>query len=584
MSGRLPREFIDQLLSRIDVVEIVDRCVPLKKAGKDFKACCPFHDEKTPSFTVSPSKQFYHCFGCGASGTAITFVMEFNHLGFREAVEDLANAVGLAIPDTGLEHQDNDTPRLLEHLEKAKQFYKRQLRSAPGAEAAIAYLKQRGISGEVAAEFEIGYAPDDWQSLADTAAGDSKKLTEMTRAGLISQRETGGHYDRFRSRIVFPINDRRGRTVAFGGRIIGQGEPKYLNSAESPVFNKSAELYHLHQARAAIAKQDEVLVVEGYLDVIALVQHGVGNTVATLGTATTPLHLQQLFRLTSSVVFCFDGDRAGRTAAWRALQVALSELRDGRQASFLFLPEGEDPDSLIRAQGPDTFRLLVDKATPLPDFLFDSLAGETDLSRMDGRARLAALATPLLEKIPQGPLLDLMQQRLTELSGVRTDPTRLTNKSAQHKTTRTQPDKRLTPLATAISLLIQHPHLANEGSLPPLDKDGDDARGLDLLMSIDQLARSETNLSTAGVVERFRDDKDFLTLEKLAVHNHHLDDNQLVEFYRQTLATLEEQQVSAHITALLARSDSQEKSATYRERLASLFKRQQSLRHVREKR
>ena len=245
---------------------------------------------------------------------------------------------------------------MLEHLEEAKQFYKRQLRSAPGAEAAIAYLKQRGISGEVAAEFEIGYAPDDWQSLADTAAGDSKKLTEMTRAGLISQRETGGHYDRFRSRIVFPINDRRGRTVAFGGRIIGRGEPKYLNSAESPVFNKSAELYHLHQARAAIAKQDEVLVVEGYLDVIALVQHGVGNTVATLGTATTPLHLQQLFRLTSSVVFCFDGDRAGRTAAWRALQVTLSELRDGRQASFLFLPEGEDPDSLIRAQGPDTFR------------------------------------------------------------------------------------------------------------------------------------------------------------------------------------------------------------------------------------
>ncbi|HIM69527.1 MAG TPA: DNA primase [Gammaproteobacteria bacterium] len=584
MSGRLPREFIDQLLSRIDVVEVVDRCVPLKKAGKDFKACCPFHDEKTPSFTVSPSKQFYHCFGCGASGTAITFVMEFNHLGFREAVEDLANAVGLPIPDTGLEHQDNDTPRLLEHLEEAKQFYKRQLRSAPGAEAAIAYLKQRGISGEVAAEFEIGYAPDDWQSLADTAAGDSQKLTEMTRAGLISQRETGGHYDRFRSRIVFPIDDRRGRTVAFGGRIIGQGEPKYLNSAESPVFNKSAELYHLHQARAAIAKQDEVLVVEGYLDVIALVQYGVDNTVATLGTATTPLHLQQLFRLTSSVVFCFDGDRAGRTAAWRALQVALSELRDGRQASFLFLPEGEDPDSLIRAQGADTFRLLVDKATPLPDFLFENLAGETDLSRMDGRARLVALATPLLEKIPQGPLLDLMQQRLTELSGVRTGPTSLTNKPARPKTTRTQPDKRLTPLATAISLLIQHPSLASEGPLPALDKEGDDARGLDLLITIDRVARSEPNLSTAGVVERFRDDKDFLTLEKLAVHNHHLDDNRLVEFYQQTLATLEEQQVSAHITALLARSDSQEESATYRERLASLFKRQQSLRQVRENR
>ena len=584
MSGRLPREFIDQLLSRIDVVEVVDRCVPLKKAGKDFKACCPFHDEKTPSFTVSPSKQFYHCFGCGASGTAITFVMEFNHLGFREAVEDLANAVGLPIPDAGLEHQDNDTPRLLEHLEEAKQFYKRQLRSAPGAEAAIAYLKQRGISGEVAAEFEIGYAPDNWQSLADTAAGDSQKLTEMTRAGLISQRETGGHYDRFRSRIVFPIDDRRGRTVAFGGRIIGQGEPKYLNSAESPVFNKSAELYHLHQARGAIAKQDEVLVVEGYLDVIALVQHGIGNTVATLGTATTPLHLQQLFRLTSSVVFCFDGDRAGRTAAWRALQVALSELRDGRQASFLFLPEGEDPDSLIRAQGADTFRLLVDKATPLPDFLFENLAGETDLSRMDGRARLVALATPLLEKIPQGPLLDLMQQRLTELSGVRTGPTSLTNKPARPKTTRTQPDKRLTPLATAISLLIQHPSLASEGPLPALDKEGDDARGLDLLITIDRVARSEPNLSTAGVVERFRDDKDFLTLEKLAVHNHHLDDNRLVEFYQQTLATLEEQQVSAHITALLARSDSQAESATYRERLASLFKRQQSLRQVRENR
>ncbi|MEE2804582.1 MAG: DNA primase [Pseudomonadota bacterium] len=580
MTGRLPREFIDQLLSRVDVVDVVNRHVPLKKAGKDFKACCPFHDEKTPSFTVSPSKQFYHCFGCGASGTAITFMMEYNHLPFRDAVEDLANGAGLEIPDTGQEnHHDNDWPRLLEHINAANQFYKQQLRSDPDAQVAIAYLKQRGINGEVAAQFEIGYAPDKWQALADTAAGSPQKLDEIARAGLLSKRDSGGYYDRFRGRIMFPIHDRRGRTVAFGGRIVGQGEPKYLNSAESPVFNKSAELYRLHHARQAIAKHNEALVVEGYLDVIALVQHGVENVVATLGTATTHLHLQQLFRMTASIVFCFDGDRAGRVAAWRALQVALPELRDGRQISFLFLPESEDPDSFIREQGAVAFRELLTNATPLPDFLFQHLTMETDLSRMDGRARLVSLASPLLSKIPSGPLLDLMHQKLTELSGVTSDRDK---PKALSKPTRNTTDKRLSPVATAVSLLIQHPTLASQVPLPELDSDG--ALGLELLQSIDRVACEEPGLSAAALLERFRDTKDFTSLEKLLAHNHLIKETGLERYYQQTLATLEEQQVSTRISELLSTPRTAEGDPGYRERLASLFERQRTLRQVRENR
>ena len=418
MRGRIPREFIDELLARLDVVEVIDRRVPLKKAGKDFKACCPFHNEKTPSFTVSRPKQFYHCFGCGVSGTAITFLMEFEHLSFPEAVEELAGEAGLEVPDTGPARSgDNPTLPLLEILGEASRYYKDQLRSHSDASTTIAYLKQRGLTGEIAAQFDLGYAPTGWDNLSSTA-GNEEKLDLMVKAGLISKRESGGHYDRFRARVIFPIHDNKGRVIAFGGRLLDEGEPKYLNSPETPVFHKGSELYNLHRARSAIAQQQMSIVVEGYMDVLALAQHGIDHCVATLGTATTATHLQRLFRLAPSIVFCFDGDRAGRDAAGRALEIALPLLESGRQVSFLFLPDGEDPDSVVRDQGADTFRTLIESATPLPDLLFDTLLNQTDLTRMDGKARLATLARPLLSRVPEGPLRELMQQRLSDLTGV----------------------------------------------------------------------------------------------------------------------------------------------------------------------
>ena len=361
MRGRIPREFIDELLARLDVVEVINRRVPLKKAGKDFKACCPFHNEKTPSFTVSRPKQFYHCFGCGVSGTAITFLMEFEHLSFPEAVEELAGEAGLEVPDTGPARSgDNPTLPLLEILGEASRYYKDQLRSHRDASTTIAYLKQRGLTGEIAAQFDLGYAPTGWDNLSSTADNE-EKLDLMVKAGLISKRESGGHYDRFRARVIFPIHDNKGRVIAFGGRLLDEGEPKYLNSPETPVFHKGSELYNLHRARSAIAQQQMSIVVEGYMDVLALAQHGIDHCVATLGTATTTTHLQRLFRLAPSIVFCFDGDRAGRDAAGRALEIALPLLESGRQVSFLFLPDGEDPDSVVRDQGADRFRVLIDE-------------------------------------------------------------------------------------------------------------------------------------------------------------------------------------------------------------------------------
>lgn len=419
MQGRIPRDFIDELLQRLDIVEIIDRRVPLKKAGKDYKACCPFHDEKTPSFTVSPDKQFYHCFGCGASGTAITFLMEYGHLPFPEAVEDLASEVGLTLPETASPSTPSrEVGDLFAVNEKANKLFKSQLRDSSIASGAIDYLKGRGLSGEVAREFELGFAPESWDRLVNTAANDAQTLKLMEKAGLISKRNSGGYYDRFRSRIIFPIHDQRARVIGFGGRIVGDGEPKYLNSPETPVFHKGSELYNLHRAKAAIARKNAALVVEGYMDVVALAQFGIENAVAALGTATTRTHLTRLFRLTPAVVFCFDGDRAGRDAAWRALDVTLGLMEGGRQVSFLFLPEGEDPDSIVRGRGPEAFERMVEEATSLPDFLFSSLEAQTDLSRLDGRARLVELAKPYLAKLPSGALQDLMWQRLSEISGV----------------------------------------------------------------------------------------------------------------------------------------------------------------------
>ena len=580
MRGRIPREFIDELLARLDVVEVIDRRVPLKKAGKDFKACCPFHNEKTPSFTVSRPKQFYHCFGCGVSGTAITFLMEFEHLSFPEAIEELASEAGLEVPDTGPARSgDNPTLPLLEILGEASRYYKDQLRSHSDASTTIAYLKQRGLTGEIAAQFDLGYAPTGWDNLSSTA-GNEEKLDLMVKAGLISKRESGGHYDRFRARVIFPIHDNKGRVIAFGGRLLGEGEPKYLNSPETPVFHKGSELYNLHRARSAIAQQQMSIVVEGYMDVLALAQHGIDHCVATLGTATTATHLQRLFRLAPSIVFCFDGDRAGRDAAGRALEIALPLLESGRQVSFLFLPEGEDPDSVVRDQGADTFRSLIESATPLPDLLFDTLLNQTDLTRMDGKARLATLARPLISRVPEGPLRELMQQRLSDLTGVAPSglgelPT--TPATVPHKRTSAR-SKRLSPLATAISVLVQRPQLAAGLELPTTVVDTQDDPGIQLLTKVHGLAQENPQLTTASLIERFRGDEQQPTLEKLASRNHLVDDDGLEVFLAEILATLASQSIDDAIADLLHLASERELSEIEKQKLGELYQQRESVR------
>ncbi len=418
MAGLIPQSFINDLLDRTDIVDVIDARVPLKKAGRSYKARCPFHEEKTPSFNVVPDKQFYHCFGCQASGTALTFLMEYDRLDFVEAVETLARLAGVDVPreaDRGPPPEDHS--RLYEVLEKAEKVYRRQLRTA---EHAVAYLKQRGVTGVVARDFALGYAPEGWHTIEETFRNDpTVKQADLLAAGLLINNEKGNVYDRFRDRILFPIRDVRGRVIGFGGRIMGEGDgPKYLNSPETPVFHKGRELYGLYEARNALRRIEQLIVVEGYMDVVALSQAGVANSVASLGTSATTEHFQKLYRYCEEVVCCFDGDAAGRRAAWKALENALPTLTDGRQLKFMFLPEGEDPDSLVRKEGRGAFLERVNDAAPAIEYLFSELASGLDVRQLDAQARLASLVLPYIEQVPNGVLKQLMQNRLTQMTGL----------------------------------------------------------------------------------------------------------------------------------------------------------------------
>ena len=423
--ARIPQKFIDDLLDRVDIVEVIDRRVKLKKTGKNFSACCPFHDEKTPSFSVNPGKQFYYCFGCGAGGNALGFLMDYERLEFPEAVESLAQTVGLQVPKEELRPgqtppQDTNRP-ILEQLEQATRFYEHSLRKHPEAKRAVAYLKGRGLSGEIARAFRVGFAPPGWDNLLQTADKDAQQIKRLTDGGMLVTNDRGRTYDRFRDRIVFPILDARGRVIAFGGRVLGDDKPKYLNSPETPVFHKSRELYGLYQARKSERSLNRIVVVEGYMDVIALAQYGIGYAVATLGTATSEAHMERLFRHVPEVVFCFDGDEAGRKAAFRALESTLPVMHDGRQARFLFLPDGEDPDSLVRARGAEHLEHLFSSATPLENFLFDWVAQDLDISTLDGRARFSKQAAPFVHLIPEGVFKTLMYQSLADRTGIDID-------------------------------------------------------------------------------------------------------------------------------------------------------------------
>jgi DNA primase len=414
----IPESFIQDVLARTDIVGLIERYVPLKKGGANYMACCPFHNEKSPSFSVSPTKQFYHCFGCGAHGTAVGFLMEYCGMSFRDAIKDLAQQCGLQVPEDDAPQQDRaQLSSLLDATTRASRFFQEQLRRSPKA---IEYLKQRGLTGEIARQFGIGYAPDDWNALRE-AFGKDYDSPALLESGLVIQNDAGRRYDRFRDRVMFPIIDQRGHIIGFGGRVIGQGEPKYLNSPETPLFEKGRELYGLFQARQAIRESGMVVVTEGYMDVVALAQYGFGSAVATLGTATTATHIQKLFRQSEKVVFCFDGDKAGRKAATRALENALDQLADDREVRFLFLPAEHDPDSFIRAEGLEAFKRAASDAMPLSEFLLQTLRADLDLSIPEERAKLVHDAKALIPKI-SAPILQLQTIRLlADDAGMSTD-------------------------------------------------------------------------------------------------------------------------------------------------------------------
>ena len=420
--SRIPQSFLDDLLNRLDIVEVVDQRVKLKRSGKNYSACCPFHEEKTPSFTVSPDKQFYYCFGCGASGTAINFLMEYDRTGFVEAVEYLAKTAGVEVPREDRQYDDKKERHRRECydiLESASEYFADNLKSHPHREQAVKYLKNRGLSGQIAKLYGMGYAPPGWDNLLLKLGQNENSQQLLVDTGLVIEKpDDKKRYDRFRNRIMFPIRDIRGRTLGFGGRVLGDDKPKYLNSPETAVFSKGRELYGLYEAKQHSRKLEQLIVVEGYMDVIALAQYGLWNAVATLGTACGEEHLKLAFKHVNEVVFCFDGDRAGRSAAKRALINSLSSMQDGRQIRFLFLSEGQDPDSLIRQIGQDRFKEQLTRATPLEDFLFDVAAEDTDLNSMDGRARFSKTAAPLIHQLPNGVFRSLMFDNLAKRTGL----------------------------------------------------------------------------------------------------------------------------------------------------------------------
>lgn len=543
MSGRIPQHFIDELVARADIVELIGSRVPLKKQGKEYKACCPFHGEKTPSFTVVPDKQFYHCFGCGAHGTALGFLMEHDHLNFVEAVEDLAARVGLEVPR---EDQNNParvaapTEGLFAALTRAAQLYCDELMKSDRAKS---YFKGRGLTGDIAERFSLGYAPDAWDFILQKFPATDAARSQLLQVGLVIERErrpgntaAPGYYDRFRDRVMFPIRDARGRVIGFGGRVLDKGEPKYLNSPETELFHKGRELYGLYEARQASRTLRRLLVVEGYMDVVRLHQAGITYAVATLGTATTPEHLSRVFRICNELVFCFDGDRAGRAAAWRALENSLGQIRDGRQIRFLFLPDGHDPDSLVGEEGREAFEARLQKALSLSEYFLNHLKSQVDTQTVDGRAQLAALAKPLLERIPEGVYRELLADEVAAI--VRIDSSKLMPAADKPQAHAERPnayaEQRRHTSAPAISAgrgslvrqairtLVHHPGIAGSVGFPD-GLEEVDMPGIPLLIELLNDLQENPCPNTGALLERWRGRPHHESLSRLAASEFQVD-------------------------------------------------------------
>ncbi|GLX77705.1 DNA primase [Thalassotalea insulae] len=534
MAGMIPRQFIDDLLARADIVELINLRVPLKKAGKNYQACCPFHTEKSPSFSVSPDKQFYHCFGCGEHGNAISFLMEFDRLEFPDAIEELAAHYNMEVP----REQNNQSPAQIKQQQQAYQqkqddyalmadisrFYQQQLKVAEDKAVAVDYLKGRGLSGQIAKKFGIGYISDQWDNMMRAFAKNSHVTQQLIDLGMAIQGDKNKPYDRFRGRIMFPIHDKRGRVIGFGGRVLGDGTPKYLNSPETRIYHKGQELYGLYEAKQANKQLERIVIVEGYMDVVALAQHGVEYAVASLGTATTPEQLQTLFRTVKEVICCYDGDRAGKDAAWRAMENALPLIQDGYSLKFVFLPDGEDPDSLIRVQGQQAFEHILEQATPLTEFLFEHLMQQTEMNSLEGKAALMGSFQPLLTKMPESTIKDGIITKLAHNFGAGSEKqlaklNQKANQSSIQQATQKQP--KVTPVRLAIALLLEYPHIVD--ALPdPYVLAQLDMPGVALLNQLISLCKNNSKANSAQLIEHFRGTAEGKQLTKLICWQHHV--------------------------------------------------------------
>jgi DNA primase len=527
MSGRIPQTFIHELVARANLLDVVGARVALKKAGANYKGLCPFHSEKTPSFSINPDKGFYHCFGCGVHGNAIDFVMRYENRSFPEAVEALADMLHLEVPHEGSAEPENELDSLYALLREADQIYRRALRDNA---IAVDYVKGRGIDGNTAARFALGYAPHAWDTLVRALGGTEESLKKLVEAGLVKKNDQGRHYDTFRHRIMFPIRDARGRVIGFGGRVLGSGEPKYLNSPETPVFHKRQALYGIYEARQRPGRPEEIVVVEGYMDAVALAQHGIEPALATLGTATTADHVRQLTRLANRVIFCFDGDRAGRAAAWRAAEAALPLGGGSVEIKFLLLPDGEDPDSLVRKNGSDDFRRRIPEAFGLSTFLIHELGAQVDLSTSDGRAKLVTLARPLLERLPEGVYRELLADELAAHVGMSSERFKAVLKAPAAAAPKDPPRPRAgnrSLIRKIITMIVHYPGAAARvGRIEGLD--GVEAPGAELLRRLLEMTAATPNLMGAQLIEAFRDDPEGRYLQRLAAEVP-LDDEAMAE-------------------------------------------------------
>ncbi|MGP4123199.1 MAG: DNA primase [Sodalis sp. (in: enterobacteria)] len=574
MAGRIPRIFINDLLARTDIVDLVNARVNLKKQGKNFHACCPFHHEKNPSFTVNSKKQFYHCFSCGAHGNAIDFLMNYDRLEFVESIEELAAQYNLKVPyETGsgpnqqAHHQRQSLYQLMDTLSR---FYQQALKSPTGSQANH-YLQHRGLSEAVITHFAIGFAPTGWDNVIKRFGRSTKERAALNDAGMLIVNENGQIYDRFRERIMFPIRDKRSRVIAFGGRMLGNGQPKYLNSPETNIFHKSRQLYGLYEAQRQHPKLSRLLVVEGYMDVVAMAQFGIDYAVASLGTSTTSDHIQLLYRATDRVICCYDGDHAGRKAAWRALENALPYLNDGRQLRFMFLPEGEDPDTLVRKIGKEAFEERIEQAEPFSTFLFETLILQVDLSSPDGRAKLSALALPLIGQVPGKTLRLYLRQSLGNKLGILDDSQleKLLPKAAIKSNISVRLPIKRTTMRILIGLLVQHPWLSE--LVPAIHAlEQANQRGVPLFIELLQACQAQPGLTTGQLLEQYRESQSFTQLETLAIWNHMIIDEMIEATFIDTLASLYDSMLENCQEALIARDRTHGLTTEERQELWSL--------------